>query len=89
MAEMRTLDCPSCESKNQPRSVLDGVEEYRCRSCGMVYYGPCGCDTTHETREEAVEAAEDGPRLSGDWEMSGPAVKVENGSSALTRPGGC
>ena len=89
MAEMRKLSCPSCESSNQPRSAVDGIEEYRCRSCGMVYYGPCGCDTTHETRAEAVSAAAEESRLPGDWEMAHSAVKVENGAAALSRPGGC
>jgi len=88
MAEMRTLSCPSCESSNQPRSAVDGIEEYRCRTCGMVYYGPCGCDTVHETREEAVSAVEDSA-LAGDWQMAGLAIKVENGSAAQSRPGGC
>ena len=93
MAEMRTIGCPSCEKGNQPRSILDGVEEYRCSSCGMVYYGPCGCDTVHEDRDDAQAALEasDVPEsaLPPDWEMSGSAARIENGSSAQTRPGGC
>lgn len=89
MAEMRTLECPSCESSNQPRNAVDGIEEYRCRSCGLVYYGPCGCDTSHKTREAAMSAAGEESRLPGDWQMAGSALRVENGSAALSRPGGC
>jgi ribosomal protein L37AE/L43A len=90
MAEMRNLNCPSCERTNQPRAMVDGIEEYRCSSCGMVYYGPCGCDTVHEAVETALEVRESAEqRLPADWAMSAPAVKVENGAAALSRPGGC
>jgi hypothetical protein len=91
MAEMRALDCPSCEMKNQPRSMVDGIIEYRCSSCGMVYYGPCGCDTVHETAEETMEArtAVPGSALPEDWAMATPQVEVLNGVAAQPRPGGC
>jgi uncharacterized Zn finger protein len=87
MAEMRTLACPQCQSDNQPRTVLDGAEEYRCKQCGLVYYGPCGCDTVHDmdVALTAVAAAE----LQGDWATSLPARQVENGAGASARPGGC
>ena len=91
MAEMRNLNCPSCEKTNQPKTMVDGIEEYRCSSCGMVFYGPCGCDTAHSTVEEAVEAQEAvaKPALPDDWSMSAPQTSVENGSGATSRPGGC
>ena len=90
MAEMRNIDCPSCEKTNQPKAMVDGIEEYRCSCCGLVYYGPCGCDTVHETVDEAREALEAAESvLPADWEMSTPQVTVENGASALSRPGGC
>lgn len=85
MAEMRTLDCPSCEAANQPFAVADGVEEYRCRSCGLVYSGPCGCDTVHE--DPVAEASDEVESLPSDWQMSKPATVVENGASTKKYPG--
>jgi rubredoxin len=86
MAEMRTLNCPQCVRENQPLSAVDGIEEYRCRSCGLVYYGPCGCDTSG-----AATSGEPAPRheLTADWRMSRTALRVENGAQATSRPGGC
>jgi uncharacterized Zn finger protein len=90
MAEMRNLECPSCERSNQPIAVLEGIEEYRCGSCGMVYYGPCGCDTAVETRAEAVEAAEaEKAELASDWEMSAREKVIEEPAKSQTQPGGC
>jgi len=88
MAEMRTLNCPQCAGDNQPLSAVDGIEEYRCRSCGLVYYGPCGCDTTGAATSATSGLA---PRheLAGDWRMSRTALRVENGAHAMSRPGGC
>ncbi len=45
MPEMRRMQCPSCETTNVPLAVVDGITEYRCRECGLVFYGPCGCIT--------------------------------------------
>lgn len=86
MAEMRTIPCPSCETANQPLAAVDGIEEYRCRSCGIVYYGPCGCDTSHRTAEEARKAAAEAA-LPGDWQTSLPPVDPHDMASTARRPG--
>jgi CRP/FNR family transcriptional regulator, cyclic AMP receptor protein len=44
-SEMRSMDCPSCGTKNGPYAVMNDTEQYRCRNCGMVYYSPAGCET--------------------------------------------
>ena len=88
MAEMRTIDCPECTRENQPLSVVDGVEEYRCRACGLVYYGPCGCDTSQAVASSVAAPAER-HELADDWRMSRAALRVENGSHASSRTGGC
>jgi rubredoxin len=90
MAELREMACPECEQANHPRSTLDGIQEYRCRSCGLVYYGPCGCDTGRD--EEHVSAAantEAAPALSDGWRMTMPTAVVENGAAATSHAGGC
>jgi len=88
MAEMRTLNCPQCVRENHPLSAVDGIEEYRCRSCGLVYYGPCGCDTSGAaTSGTSASAARH--ELTNDWRMSRTALRVENGAQATSRPGGC
>lgn len=86
MAEMRNIPCPSCETANQPLAAVDGIEEYRCRACGLVYYGPCGCDTTHKTLEEARLAAND-VALEGDWQTTTPPVDARDMASSVKRPG--
>ena len=86
MAEMRTILCPSCERANQPLAAVDGIEEYRCHSCVLVYYGPCGCDTAHDTLEEARKAAAE-TALSGDWQTTVPPVDAEGLSSSSKDPG--
>jgi len=88
MAEMRTLNCPQCARETQPVSAVDGIEEYRCRSCGLVYYGPCGCDTSGGATS-ATSAQPGRHELAGDWRMSRTALRVENGAQATSRPGGC
>jgi hypothetical protein len=86
MAEMRTIPCPSCDWANQPLVAMDGIEEYRCHSCGLVYYGPCGCDTVYETVDEAkTAAAED--TLSADWQTTVPPVEAQGWSSEAQHPG--
>ncbi len=88
MSDMRTMECPGCESANQPLSAVDGIREYRCRGCGMVYYGPCGCDVVYESHAEAEAAAEAGtPALDEGWQMTTPRVDVANASSASAYPG--
>jgi hypothetical protein len=69
VAEMRTLHCPSCNEANQPSTVVEGIEEYRCRACGLVYYGPSGCDTSDEI---VGEGSASDMRLSGDFQMQRP-----------------
>lgn len=86
MSEMRTIFCPSCETANQPRAAMDGIEEYRCHSCGLVYYGPCGCDTAHGSLEEARLAAAE-VVLPGDWQTTMPPVDAQGMSSSSWHPG--
>lgn len=88
MAEMRTLNCPQCARENQPTSAVEGIEEYRCRSCGLVYYGPCGRDTS-EVATSGTSALAPRHELADDWRMSRTALRVENGAQAKSRPGGC
>ena len=88
MAEMRTLNCPQCAGDNQPLSAVDGIEEYRCRSCGLVYYGPCGCDTS-DAASSGTAAPAARHELAGDWRMSRTTLRVENGAHTMSRPGGC
>jgi len=45
--EMIPLDCPSCGHTNDPIGMAQQELQYRCRNCGMVYYGPseeCAAD---------------------------------------------
>ena len=88
MAEMRTLNRPQCAVQNQPLGAVEGIEVYRCRTGGLAYYGPCGCD-----KSGAVPSATSGlaPRheLAGDWRMSRTALNVAHGAQATSRPGGC
>jgi hypothetical protein len=55
MAEMRIIKCPECEAANHPLAVVEGIQEFRCRSCGLLYYGPCGCDTVHRVHGRVEE----------------------------------
>ena len=90
MAEMRTLGCPECEQTNQPISVLEGIEEYRCRSCGLVYYGPCGCDTVHEPVGSVLRTEFRAPesfRMPEDFLMQRPAIVSYNASTVQKFPG--
>ena len=88
MSEMRTINCPSCETVNQPLAAVDGIQEFRCRDCGLVYYGPCGCDTTHAAaadKDVSVEANE--ARLAGDWQMTRPPVDARDKAAVQVYPG--
>jgi len=68
MSEMRKIDCPTCGAANHPLGIVNEAEQYRCHSCGMVYYGPAGCD---EPRAEgAAESPEEG--LPEAWDMTTP-----------------
>jgi hypothetical protein len=85
MAEMRTLDCPGCDAPNQPIAVVEGIVEYRCRACGVVYMGPCGCDTVHENGNGRLRA--DAPSMPEDFAMLLPVLRVENASTVHKYPG--
>jgi len=89
MAEMRILSCPQCEQSNHPKSVVDGIEEYRCRACGIVYYGPCGCDTGARDGYAALREMPALPLLHEDWNMAEPVRVLQYGASSRLRPGGC
>lgn len=90
MAEFREMACPQCEQANHPKSTTDGILEYRCRSCGLVYYGPCGCDTgEHEARVPAPAITSAAPSLPEGWRMTEPVLVAENGAAAISRTGGC
>lgn len=45
MTELRGMACPDCGAVNSPGSVVNDTEQYRCHSCGMVYYTSVGCET--------------------------------------------
>lgn len=84
MSELRHIKCPSCTVDNVPLAVVDGIEEFRCYSCGLVFYGPCGCDIDHS--QSAKKA------LSGDeldkWQMS-RVLAPTDGASAVKKYPGC
>jgi hypothetical protein len=85
MSEMRRVACPSCSGENHPFGVIDGIQQYRCRDCGLVYYGPCGCDIVHDEPVVAVEAVQD--PLRDDWQMSPPFVPMDGASGVKLYPG--
>jgi rubredoxin len=97
MSEMHTISCPSCETANQPQAAVDGIQEYRCHSCGLVYYGPCGCDTTDSSAAKAQATSETAAmrRLSGactvvcagDWETATPPVETRDRAAISAHPG--
>ncbi len=96
MAEMHTIDCPSCETENQPRAAVDGLQEYRCQACGLVYYGPCGCDTSGPgvdvaatTRADVTRSANGActVRVAGDWETTVPPVDTHDRAALIAHPG--
>ena len=43
MTELRGMACPDCGSANDPKSVVNDTNQYRCRNCGMVYYSSAEC----------------------------------------------
>ena len=97
MSEMHTISCPSCDTDNQPRAAVDGIQEYRCRVCGMVYYGPCGCDHRRRRRRRRRARERDAPRgasrwapalcaVAGDWETTTPAVDAHDRAAIAGAP---
>ena len=75
---MSKLDCPTCQRSNQPVAIVNDLREYRCPSCGLVYYGPCGCavDYPQETKQPELD----------DWHMRLPQA-IEVGAGAHSYPG--
>ena len=47
-SDMRKMPCPACSAVCGPLGVVNETAQYRCHSCGMVFYGPACCE-----REEA------------------------------------
>ena len=45
MSKMPTMACPACSAVNGPLGVVNETVQYRCRSCGMVFYSPACCET--------------------------------------------
>ena len=76
--EMLNLDCPACRRSNQPVAIVHDVRQYRCPSCGLVYYGPCGCAVDYF--RESVQ-----PELD-DWQMRVPRP-TEVGPGVHSYPG--
>jgi hypothetical protein len=87
MTEMRNMKCPTCEVETPPLAVVDGIREYRCRACGLVFYGPCGCDVEHPEAMEAQGESGDKAALPDDWQMSARDVEVPEGPSTRVYPG--
>lgn len=75
---MRNLDCPACQRSNQPVAIVHDLREYRCPSCGLVYYGPCGCavDYSQEAKQPELD----------DWQMKVPQP-TEVGPGVHSYPG--
>jgi hypothetical protein len=61
-------------------AVVDGVMEYRCHECGLVFYKPCGCP---EHPEERIVAA---TKLDDDRQMT-PLLATETGPQAYEHRG--
>ena len=90
MAELREMACPQCEQANHPKSAADGILAYRCRACGLVYYGPCGCDTRErDARIPAPVSATSPPPLPEGWRMTERVTVIGNGVAAAHHAGGC
>ena len=87
MPEMRRMQCPSCETTNVPLAVVDGITEYRCRECGLVFYGPCGCITGDKAQVDPGMAEAEAERL-GNWQMAMPAADIEQ-PAGVRRFTGC
>jgi hypothetical protein len=85
MSEMRRVACPSCSDENHPLGVIDGIQQFRCRSCGMVYYGPCGCDVVHDETALTLQPIE--TRQDDDWQMSRPFVHTQDAAGVMRYPG--
>jgi DNA-directed RNA polymerase subunit RPC12/RpoP len=43
MTELKGMACPDCGSANDPKSIVNDTNQYRCRNCGMVYYSSAEC----------------------------------------------
>ncbi|OFW60672.1 MAG: hypothetical protein A2133_05905 [Actinobacteria bacterium RBG_16_64_13] len=71
-SEMRSMKCPECSTGNRPFSVVNETEQYRCKSCGMVYYSPVGCETGPAV-PSADKKPEPGASLGANWSASTPS----------------
>ncbi len=47
-SDMRQMACPACATVNGSFGVVNETAQYRCRSCGMVFYAPACCETEGE-----------------------------------------
>jgi rubredoxin len=83
VAEIRNRKCPTCDAVNSPLAVVDGMQEYRCSSCGLVYYGPCGCDTVPDEPQVAVEEVE----FLNNWDMATPRPEAVGAAKTTTYRG--
>lgn len=83
------MSCPSCAADNVPLAVVDGITEYRCRDCGLVFYGPCGCVTADAAGAVAAQqAAEAQAERLGDWQMATPKADIDQ-PAGVRRFTGC
>jgi len=97
MSEMRTISCPSCETANQPLAAVDGMQEFRCHTCGLVYYGPCGCDTSATVAAEVQVTSQADPMSAftggcviacgDDWQTTTPPVEARDRATVTNHPG--
>jgi hypothetical protein len=83
--ELTPLDCPACGHTNTPFGVVNVEQQYRCASCGMVYYGPAECADETDAAAPGAPApqppAEGAPRTADavetppeDWQAQSPAT---------------
>ncbi|MFH0916273.1 MAG: cyclic nucleotide-binding domain-containing protein [bacterium] len=52
-SDMRKMACPACATVNGPFGVVNETAQYRCRSCGMVFYAPACCETPETESDKA------------------------------------
>lgn len=52
-SDMRKMACPACATVNGPFGVVNETAQYRCRSCGMVFYAPACCETPEAEPDKA------------------------------------
>lgn len=57
MSKMRSMACPACATLNGPFGVVNETAQYRCKSCGMVFYTPACCETPEARPSKAEKGA--------------------------------